>query len=247
MSKQSSTWYSPRVGRDVTTVRWGEVGRPVLFFPTAAGDAEECERFHLVSALGPQLEAGLIKLYSVDSVPGMVWLKEDNSTKQGGLIQERFCEFVMQEVVPAIRADCGDETVEIVACGASIGAFNALSMICRHPEVFSHAICMSGTYDVMKFLEGPITPELVRTSPMLFLPRMEEGPWLDRLRERFVLLTHGGGRWEDPAQSWRAADALGERGIPNRVDEWEAKWDHDWPAWRNMLPTYLEELLSPQT
>ena len=246
MSKETSTWYSERLDRDVTTVRWGEVGRPVLFFPTAAGDAEECERFHLVSAVGPQLESGLIKLYSVDSVPGMVWLKEDNSTRRGGRIQERFDEFVLEEVVPAIRADCKDEAVEIVACGASIGAFNALSMICRHPEVFSHAICMSGTYDVMKFLEGEMTSELVRTSPLQFLPRLEEGSWLNKLRERFVLLTHGEGRWEEPVQSWNAAEALGARGVPNRVDAWGDEWDHDWPTWRHMLPHYLEELFGSE-
>ena len=37
MSKESSTWYSPRVGQEVTLVRWGNVGRPVLIFPTAGG------------------------------------------------------------------------------------------------------------------------------------------------------------------------------------------------------------------
>ena len=45
MTRVSDRWYSPRVGREVQIVRWGEVGTPVLFFPTAAGDAEEVERF----------------------------------------------------------------------------------------------------------------------------------------------------------------------------------------------------------
>ena len=58
-----------------------------------------------------------------------------------------------------------------------------------------------------------------------------------------ALITHGTGRWEEPEQSWRLADALGKRGIPNRVDEWDDKWDHDWPTWREMLPKYLEEVL----
>ena len=56
MSRISETWYSDRVGREVKVVRWGEVGTPVVFFPTAAGDAEECERFLLVDALAPLLE-----------------------------------------------------------------------------------------------------------------------------------------------------------------------------------------------
>ncbi|MDG1490755.1 MAG: hypothetical protein P8R43_02605, partial [Planctomycetota bacterium] len=68
MTRVTETWSSERVGREVQVVRWGEMGTPVVFFPTAAGDAEECERFLLVDALAPLLEEGIIKLYSVDSV-----------------------------------------------------------------------------------------------------------------------------------------------------------------------------------
>jgi esterase/lipase superfamily enzyme len=241
MTKESSTWTSQRVGREVTLVRWGEVGRPVLLFPTAAGDAEECERFHVIDVLSPLLEAGRIKLYSVDSVPGQVWLNEDNSTARGGAIQNQFDAFVTHEIVPAIRADCRTPDIEILAAGASIGAFNALAILCRHPDVFSHALCLSGTYDVLRFLDGEVTGELYQSSPLHFLPRMKEGPHLESLRRRFVLLAHGEGRWEDPTQSWRVADTLGARGVPNRVDAWGKDYDHDWPTWRRMLPQYLDE------
>ena len=35
---------------------------------------------------------------------------------------------------------------------------------------------------------------------------------------------------------------LGGKGIPNRVDDWGATRDHDWPTWHAMLPKYLSEL-----
>jgi esterase/lipase superfamily enzyme len=66
---------------------------------------------------------------------------------------------------------------------------------------------------------------------------------LDKLRSRFVLLAHGKGKWEAPEESWAVANALGARGIPNRVDEWDAEWNHDWPTWRNMLPKYVGEFV----
>ncbi len=242
MSKESTTWHSPRLGREITLTRWGEIGTPVLFFPTAAGDAEECERFLLVQALGPLLEAGRIKLYSVDSVAGMAWLQENNSTDQAARIQNLFDAAVYHEVVPAIRQDCRSETIEIVATGASIGAFNAAASLCRHPDVFSHAICMSGTYDLTKkILQGPVTADYYESSPLRFVPDLAEGAHLNKIRTRFLLLTHGTGRWEEPDQSWRLADVLGGRGIPNRVVEWDG-YDHDWPTWREMLPLYLAEL-----
>ena len=243
MSRLATSWHSGRLGREVNVVRWGDMGTPVLFFPTAAGDAEECERFLLVDALADLMAAQRIKLYSVDSVPGMVWLKEDNSVRSGAAVQAAYLDFVAEELVPAIRTDCQSEDVQVIAAGASIGAYEALVATLARPDLFRAAVCMSGTYELSKFLDGPENDALRGVSPLHFLPHLN-GERLAALRERFVLLTHGLGRWEEPAQSWRVADALGAQGIPNRVDEWGEEWDHDWPVWRAMLPQYLDELLS---
>ncbi len=243
MSRVTERWYSARVGREVQVVRWGEIGKPVLVFPTAAGDAEEIERFRLIDALAPLLEAGRIKLYSVDSVPGQVWLKETNRAEVAMRVQNGFDAFVYEELAPAIRADCGGAPLEMIAAGASIGAYNALAATCRHPDVFSHAICMSGTFDLARIIDGEMDEAWYFASPLHFVPNLpEEHPHLAQLRGRFVLLAHGTGRWEDPRQSRSVADCLGSRGIPNRVDEWGSEWDHDWPTWRRMLPQYLDEL-----
>ncbi len=247
MSRVSERWMSPRVGREVQVVRWGEVGTPVVFFPTAAGDAEECERFLLVDALAPLLEDGIIKLYSVDSVPGMVWLKEDNKVPAASRAQAGFDAFVEHELVPMIARDCGVEDPKelgIIASGASIGAYNALAAICRHPDLFAEAICMSGTYELSKFIDGDMDEAWYFASPLHFVPNLAEGhPLLARLRERRILLSHGTGRWEDPSESWAVARVLGDAKVPNRVDEWSSEWDHDWPTWRRMLPEYLRSRL----
>ena len=75
----------------------------------------------------------------------------------------------------------------------------------------------------------------------MILPRFGSSALVAQLRKRFVLLTHGKGKAEEPGQSWRVADVLGSRGIPNRVVEWGEEWPHDWPTWRKMLPMYLDE------
>jgi esterase/lipase superfamily enzyme len=243
MTRISERWYSPRVGREVQVVRWGEVGTPVVFFPTAAGDAEECERFLMVDALAPLLEAGRIKLYSVDSVPGMVWLKETNRPPHATSIQGGFDAFVSKELIPLVRRDCGGGVTDVIATGSSIGAYNALASLCRHPDMFSHAICLSGTFELSKFIDGDVDDHWYYASPLHFVPGLpEDHPDLALLRKRFVLLAHGTGRYEDPQESWAVADCLGSRGIPNRVDEWGTEWDHDWPVWRRMLPQFLDEL-----
>lgn len=241
MSRESTSWRSERLGRDVKVVRWGEVGTPVLIFPTAAGDAEECERFLMIDALSPLMEAQRIKVYSVDSIGTQAILDDELSREAAARVQNRFDEAIYREVVPAIRADCCDDGIEVIVAGASLGAFNALAAITRHPDVFQTAICMSGTYDLTRWMTRS-SQDWYFSSPLDFLPGLGEGALLDKLRERFVLLTHGTGRWESPKESWNVADLLGSKGVPNRVDEWGDEWDHDWPTWRRMLPKYLGEL-----
>jgi esterase/lipase superfamily enzyme len=130
--------------------------------------------------------------------------------------------------------------IEIIAAGASIGAFNAVATVCRHPDAFRLAIAMSGTYDLSKYLEGRFIQDFYFASPLHFLPGLE-GPQLKKLRERQILLPSGEGDYEDIGESWRMASVLGAKGIPNRVDPWGTEYRHDWVTWREMLPKYLAE------
>ena len=254
MSKRTDRWHSPRLERPVEVARWGDVGVPVLVFPTAGGDAQEIERFHVVDACGPLLAEGRIKLYSCDSINGRALLMKEGDHRHRSWLLRQFVEFVGHELVPAIRADCGADSgtgnpgdtgnpgLEIIAAGSSIGAFNALSVLCRRPDVFSHAICMSGTYRLERFLDGPGDENFLAASPLHSLPTLDAGH-LALLRTRSVILASGEGANEDIGESWHAAHLLGRAGVPNRVDPWGPQWAHDWPLWREMLPGYLGQYL----
>lgn len=239
--KVTDSWHSERLGREVTVARWGTTGVPFLIYPTAGGDAEEIERFLVIDTLAEYLEAGLIKVYSCDSIAGRAMLTGEGTPQHRMYLIDQFLEFVGRELVPAIRTDCASEDIEIMVGGASIGAFNALATICRFPGDFSHALCMSGTFDLERFLKAPPTHHFHVSSPIHHIPDLE-GERLDRLRERFVLFASGEGEAEDIGESWRAAGIMGGRGIPNRVDSWGPDWKHDWPLWRNMLHKYTPEL-----
>lgn len=240
--KERTSWRSERLGCEVELVRWGAVGKPVLIFPTAGGDAEEIERFHLVASVSSLLADGRIKLYSCDSVAGRAMAAAEGSPQYRGAMQNRFQQYVAHELVPAIRQDCNDPEIEIITAGASIGAFNALAHIVRYPWLFSHALCMSGTYELTRFIkDGDPGPEFYASSPLHYIEHLD-GEHLDKLRTRMVILASGEGKAEDIGESWRVAHALGAKGVPNRVDSWGPTADHDWPLWRDMFPKYLDQL-----
>jgi esterase/lipase superfamily enzyme len=239
--KTSTTWRSERLGRDVKLVRWGTFGQPVLIFPTAGGDAEEIERMLMLDALAPLVDGGKIKVYSCDSVAGQAMVVQEGTPQHRMWLQNMFQQYVRHEVVPAIRMDCRDDRIEIVTAGSSIGAFHAVAVLCRWPDVFSKAMGVSGTYKLERFLKADqITHDFFVSSPHLFVPTLE-GHHLDVLRTRFILLPSGEGRAEDIGESWNLARILGDKGIPNRVDSWGPDWPHDWHTWRKMMPQYLAE------
>ncbi len=239
--KETEHWWSERLHDHISLVRWGNFGVPVLVFPTAGGDAEEIERHHLVAACGDLLAEGRIKLYSVDSVAGRAMMTKPGSPEHRTWLLNQFHECVRHEVVPAIHADLGGQTPGIIVAGASIGAFNAVAVLCRYPEVFSAAVGMSGTYQVERFYDPAPGNHMYFSSPLQFLPGLD-GPQLDLLRERSVVLASGEGANENVGESWHMASILGEKGIPNRVDNWGPAWEHEWPTWWRMLPQYLTEL-----
>jgi len=239
--KVRERWYSERVQTDVTVVRWGLLGTPVLVFPSAGGDAEEIERNGLVDACGPLLAQGRIKLYSVDSLAGQAMVAKTGSVEHRMWLLNQFEEFVRWEVVPAIHADLGGHAIDIITTGASIGAFNSVAALCRYPDVFGAAIGMSGSYRIERFYDEAWSQDLYFAAPLQFVPGLS-GAHLDRLRQRRAILASGEGNWEDIGSSWQMADCLGAQGIPNRVDNWGEGWDHEWSTWRRMLPQYLSEL-----
>jgi esterase/lipase superfamily enzyme len=233
-------WYSERLQQSIGLARWGHAGTPVLVFPTAGGNAEEIEHNGLVGACWPLIEAGRVTIYSCDSVAGRAMVAEEGSPEHRMWLLDQFHQCVVSEIVPAVRADLGSAQ-PIVTAGASIGAFNAVAVLCRFPEVFRAAVGMSGTYRLSRLLGGGFSDHLHAASPLDFLPQLD-GSQLDTLRQRFVLLASGQGEWEDIGESWALADVLGSKGVPNRVDPWGAEWPHEWHTWQRMLPQYLQEL-----
>ncbi len=221
MTKTASSWYSDRVEQEITLVRWGHWGQPVLVFPTAGGDAEEIERMQLIGALWPLIEAGRIKVYSCDNLAGRAFAVRRRarssiaaccSTASRNTSRTRWC----RRSAPTAAATASRS----IAAGASLGAFMAMAVACRYPWLFRAAIGMSGSYDLERVFGFRGTEDYYFSTPLSFVPGLGDGPLLDALRRRFFILAYGGGRWENPDDSWRLAGVLGAKGIPNRVDPW---------------------------
>jgi esterase/lipase superfamily enzyme len=77
-------------------------------FPTAAADYLEYERFYLVDAIKPFIEAGKLRAYSINSVNRYSLLNEQMPPHLKAELLTRYDRYITDEVLPLIRKDCGD-------------------------------------------------------------------------------------------------------------------------------------------
>jgi esterase/lipase superfamily enzyme len=238
MQKQAWTWTTARLPQAARMVRWGHFGTPVLIFPTAGGDFEEIERFHLITSLADLIEKGRIKAYSIDGLAARAWLGGTMSPDDCARLQDQFDSFVYEEVLQRIRQDCQNDRIEPVVAGASVGAFGAISCICRHPDSFRAAIGLSGVYDFVSRNCGNITGP----SPLTYLSALG-AEQLERLRHRTIILGSGEGDYENPADSLHLSEAFASKGIPCRLNLWGPERAHTWSTWCDTLPPLLAEPL----
>jgi esterase/lipase superfamily enzyme len=232
-------WHSPELNRDMQVAAFGHAGKPVVLFPTAGGDFLEAERFLMIKALGDLIDAGRVRLYLCGSVSGEGWMDNDAHPGHKSWLQARFDAYVSKELVPWIRHDTGDPLARMIGTGASLGAYNAVNVALKHPELFWLTIGMSGTYDFDRWMNGHVDDNYYFNQPFRYLPGMGEGEQLEWLKKSFFLIATGQGRWEAPGESVHLGHLLGQKGIPNFVDLWGHDVDHDWPTWRTMLPMFL--------
>lgn len=242
MERVIRKWHSPNVGREFGVARWGHYGKPVIFFPTGGGDFLDAERFQMVRALTPLIEAGRIKLYAVDASCRYGWANRDADPRTKSQLQAAYDKYLMDELIPYIRGDSNDSDQKLGAVGASIGAYNALNAVTKHPEHFDVMVGMSGTYVMDRRMNGHWDEDYYYNQPTQFVPNLPDSDQLRQLRQAKIVLALGQ-NYENPDYTNKVAKAFTGKGIPHHVVVWGPDSGHDWPTWRTMLPLFLNRLV----
>lgn len=239
MRREIQKWWSPRLNKQMEIVAYGTYGFALLMFPTAAADYLEYERFYLIDAIRPAIDAGKCKVYSINSINSESWLNSRMKPRDKAIRHQQYNGYITEEVVPFIYNDCAGR-VPIITTGASLGAFHAVNTVLRRPDIFDGFIGMSGTYDLKMYAGKYYDENCYYNSPVDYMPNLYDETWLGKLRQKKHLhFVTGQGNYEAPECSKEMGRILTAKGIPNEVDVWGHDMPHDWPTWRKMLPYYL--------
>jgi esterase/lipase superfamily enzyme len=239
MKKETTSWYSPSLNKEMPIASYGDYGFALLLVPTAAADYLEYERFQLMDHLEQQVNEGKVKVFSIDSINNESWLNNNMDPWHKSVRHQQWNDYVYNEVVPYIRHKTSAET-PVITCGASFGALHSMNLFLKRPDIINGVIAMSGVYDLTDYTKGHYDDHVYFNSPMHYMPNLGDHNLLGQIRNsRNIHIVTGSGAYEDPGSSGRFAKILYDKGINYELDVWGKEWTHDWPTWRAMLPHYI--------
>jgi esterase/lipase superfamily enzyme len=246
MRRDITEWYSERLYLNMPLVVYGHAGFPILMVPTAAADYLEYERFQLIETMRPYIDAGRIRVYSINSVNRQGLMNNEASPAVKIEYVSRYDSYIVNEVLPFIRHDTGDHGALPLITGISLGAYLAANTFFKHPDQFAGGIFFSGSYDIRGYMDGYYSDTVYFNNPVDFLSNMGDGHHLDILRhgKRRIIVFTGQGAYEAPNRSRQLSDILSSKGVPHELDMWGYDVNHDWPWWRKAMPYYLGKLFS---
>lgn len=221
---------------------FGTGGMPVIFFPTRTARFFDYENWGVLLGLRDRIKRGELFIVCVDSVDSESIYCNWKAPRQRIEYHMQYEKYIVHEVVPF--AMTLGHSGRMVAAGCSMGAYHAVNIALRRPDIFRKTIGMSGRYDLTKsfgvfrdLFDGYYDLDIYFNTPTHFISKMKEGKLMDMIRSLDVTISIG----EEDAflQNNRdLSELLAAKAINNKLYIWEGE-AHSAREWKKMLELYF--------
>ena len=244
MNIEYHKWWSPSLGHDMELKVYGWYGKPVVVFPAQGGRFYEYEDFKMIEAISGSIEAGKIKVFTVESLDNQSWANYNAHPADRARRHEDYDRYIVHELAPFIHQHCANTQEKFLVTGCSMGAYHAVNFFFRHPDVFDTVIALSGLYQLELFVGDYMDDNIYFNTPLAYLPNLNDPWFIDQYRQSKIIVCCGQGTWEEAmlADTYALKRILDDKGIPAWIDIWGQDVNHDWPWWRVMMPYFLSKI-----
>lgn len=217
---------------------FGHAGARVVVFPTSMGRFFDWENrgFMGDNVLGRHINEGWLQVYCIDSVDTESWYNGSVGPEGKADRHLQYHKYVTEEVLPFSKQK--NDNPFVIATGASFGAYHAINIALRFPELFNRALGMSGLYDMSKWTNGHMSDSIHQSNPVAIARHLgDNGYHLEKLKQVDIIFPVGR---DDQAYASNVAlsNLLWERGVWHAFRTWDG-FAHDWPYWEEMLRLYI--------
>ena len=123
MQESYHSFYSHILGKEIEFMVSGHWGYPILLFPTSMGNTYQNRDFGLIHTIEDLIEAGKVKVYSVDSIDFQSFYNKELPPNIKIYNYNLYTRFLHEEFVPMIQRTC--QVHRIAVAGCSFGGFHA--------------------------------------------------------------------------------------------------------------------------
>jgi esterase/lipase superfamily enzyme len=235
MNREYHKWFSDRLNRDMELLVFGHHGAPMIVFPTSRGSFYEYEDRGMVAALGEHLENGWIQLICISSFDAESWYNKEVHPAARVANHLKYEDYILNEIVPFVRER--NDNPFWMTTGCSLGAYHAVTLGLRHPELIRRSIGLSGLYDLSSFMDGYYDQSYYFVNPVDFSANISEPHQIEMLKQQDIIIVTS----QDDVNRWsneKLSHNLWQAGVGNALRIWDG-WAHDWPWWQNQIRMYV--------
>lgn len=242
MKREYVKSYSKSLQKDMEMLVFGEVGKPVIFFPTRTARFFDYEDWRVIDALRPKIENEEIQVYCVDSVDTESLYNKGIPAAERIKRHAFFERYILAELVPYIKRK--NTNPYFISAGCSLGAYHSTNIAFRYPQFFKKVVSMSGRYDLTLKLtyfddlfDGYMDDNIYLNMPSKFIPNIKSPEALGMLRNLDITIAIGK---EDAFinNNIELHEALLEKQIGHKFYLWDGE-AHKAQYWREMVKLYF--------
>ena len=221
---------------------FGHSGRAVLFFPTRTARFYDYENWEIVAALSEKLEHGELQLFCVHSIDAESFYNQSVHPEVRIARHLQYEQYLLKEVIPFMRIKNGGDFLEVAGC--SMGAYHAINLAFKFPDLFRKVVGMSGRYDLTKttgffkdLFDGYQNESIYFNMPIQYIANLDDEVIKDKIRKLDIILAIG----EEDAflhDNQSLSQMLFNKGIVNQLYIWSGN-AHRPRYWKQMVPIYL--------
>ncbi len=244
MNVENFKWYSNSLGRDMEYRIYGQGGKICLAFAPQNGRYFDFADNGMVDCVADVIDAGKLTIVCVDSIDAETWSAEGADPVYRMELHEKWCKYVVGELVPTLRAKFGYEG-KLMTTGCSMGGMHSVNFYLKYPFIFDTVIAMSGVYKAEFFMHGFMDETCYLNSPIDYIAGMDYNhPYAQQYRKNRMIVCVGQGAWEDDmiAHTSQLEKLMKDKDANCWFDYWGYDVNHDWPWWRKQLPYFMHSL-----
>lgn len=235
MKEEYHKWFSNYLNKEFEMLVFGHSGIPVVLFPTSRGRYYQAKDQKLIESAAFFLECGLVKIYTPDSFDESSWFNYSIAPDERVKAHIAYENTILLDVIEFAKYETQRD--KVVLAGCSFGGYHAANIAFRYPDKVSHLFCMSGAYDIKRFIYGYYDDDCYFNNPTDYMPNLEDEWFLNHIRKIGIAL--GTGDHDSYlSDNIRLSNILNNKGISHWLDN-RPGFGHDWFWWRQLFPHYL--------